>query len=170
MRRRFYMKALTLFCVLSLSWATPAWGMDYLPHVAEACARWDVPQKLVLAIIQQESGDNPWAVNVAGRSYFPTSRAAALRLADAARLAGKSYDLGLMQINSFWLKRFKLTPDFVIEPRNNIIIGTWILANEIRRHGFGWQAVASYHTPVAKNPERARRYALSIISHLKRMP
>jgi soluble lytic murein transglycosylase-like protein len=164
------MKVLTLFWLLSFSWAAPAWGVDYMPHVAEACARWNVPTKLVLAIIQQESGGNPWAVNVEGHSYFPESRAAALRLADSARLAGKSYDLGLMQINSFWLRRFKLPPDFVIEPRNNIIIGAWILAAEIRRYGFGWQAVASYHTPVAKNPERARRYALAIISHLKRMP
>lgn len=139
-------------------------------HINEACTRWNVPKKLVLAIMKQESGKNPWAVNVAGRSYMPVTKAEAVKIANAARASGKSFDVGIMQVNSYWLKRFGFTPEYALEPRNNIIIGTWILKNEIQRFGLGWQAVASYHTPVAKNPERGRRYAQSVINILKRMP
>jgi soluble lytic murein transglycosylase-like protein len=75
-----------------------------------------------------------------------------------------------MQINSYWLRRFGFTPEYVIEPQKNIIIGTWILSKEIQRYGLGWKAVASYHTPVDRNPDRGRNYAISVINHLKRMP
>jgi soluble lytic murein transglycosylase-like protein len=144
-------------------------GQNYLADIIDACAVWKVPPKLVIAIIQHESGFSPWAVNVAGQSYKFNSKEKALELAGAAQAAGKSYDLGLMQVNSAWLKKFNLAPETVLDPRNNIYLGTWILAKEIQRFGLTWRAVASYHTPVAKNPERARRYAEAIISKLRRM-
>ncbi|MDR2893669.1 MAG: lytic transglycosylase domain-containing protein [Deltaproteobacteria bacterium] len=162
----------TLVACLFLLLITPmyAWGMDFMPHVSEACAKWNVHPKLIRAIMQQESGGKPWAVNVAGKSYIAKSRAEAVRIALAAQQAGKSYDIGLMQINSWWLKKFNLHPDFAIDPRNNIMIGAWILAGEIRRYGLKWEAVASYHTPVGKNPERAKRYAQSVINQMQRLP
>jgi soluble lytic murein transglycosylase-like protein len=152
----FFLSAATAF----------AGGVDQEKLVSAACARWNVPQKLVLAIIARESGHNPWAVNVAGIAHMPSSRAEALRIANAAWAAGKSFDLGLMQINSYWLRRFGLFPEYVLEPRRNIIIGTWILSQEIARHGLGWRAVAGYHTPDA---ERGKKYALSILKQLRGM-
>ncbi|MDR2076404.1 MAG: lytic transglycosylase domain-containing protein [Desulfovibrio sp.] len=156
------------FVALLLLSATTAFagGVDQEKLVSVACARWNVPQKLVLAIIARESGHHPWAVNVAGRAHLPSSRDEALRIANAAWAAGKSFDLGLMQINSYWLKRFGFSPEYVLEPRRNVIIGTWILSREIARHGLSWKAVAGYHTPDA---ERGKRYAVSILKHLRGM-
>ena len=57
----------------------------------------------------------------------------------------------------------------VLEPANNIKIGVWILAQEIRRHGLNWKAVAYYHTPLHKNPERGRAYARSVVGHVKKI-
>ena len=60
-------------------------------------------------------------------------------------------------------------PEQVLEPANNIKIGVWILAQEIRRHGLNWKAVAYYHTPLHKNPERGRAYARSVVGHVKKI-
>ncbi|MBQ4133450.1 MAG: lytic transglycosylase domain-containing protein, partial [Desulfovibrionaceae bacterium] len=105
--------------------------------------------------------------NVTGKSFMPNSKEDALAVANQAWEAGKSFDVGLMQINSQWLRRFSLTPEYVLDPERNIIIGTWILAQEIKRFGLGWKAVASYHTPVNKNAERGRKYATAVIRQLK---
>ena len=43
-----------------------------------------------------------------------------------------------------------------LDPRNNAMLGVWILANEIRRHGYTWTAVGAYHSPT---PARQRMYA-----------
>ena len=103
---------------------------------------------------------------MAGQSYMPHSREEALEIANRAWAEGCSFDVGLMQINSYWLKRFGLTPEYVIDPERNIIIGAWILSKEIDRYGLTWKAVASYHTPVNRNAERGRKYAAAVIQHL----
>ena len=54
------------------------------------CARYSVPESLALAIARQESGFQPWAVNISGKSYFPASREEALALIKT-RGKGRSY-------------------------------------------------------------------------------
>lgn len=132
------------------------------------CERYQVPPALALAIARQESRGNPWAVNIQGRSYAPASREEALALINA-RGKGRSFDVGLMQVNSWWLRRLGISPVMALEPKNNVLIGVWILAQEIQRHGLNWKAVASYHTPLSRNPERGRRYAASVVRHLKQL-
>jgi hypothetical protein len=171
--RRFH-RALQVICFLILLCTVPcaasAAEQNISAYIIDAGTRWNVPARLILAIAKQESQFQPWAVNVAGKPYFPASKADALALIHAAHIAGRPYDMGLMQINSAWLKKLHLDPAQVIEPRNNILVGAWILALEIRRYGLGWKAVASYHTPVDRHPERGRKYALAIINHLEKLP
>jgi len=143
---------------------------EYEQLFVESCELWKVPLKLALAIARQESGLNPWAVNVAGQGYIFRTREEALRVVDAAWRAGYSFDVGLMQINSYWMRRFRLDPHMVLEPRKNIIFGVWILSKEIERFGLTWQAVASYHTPLDRNPERGRNYAASVIRLIQMTP
>ncbi|HJB66288.1 MAG TPA: lytic transglycosylase domain-containing protein [Candidatus Mailhella merdavium] len=131
------------------------------------CARYSVPESLALAIARQESGFQPWAVNIQGKSYFPSSREDALALIKA-KGKGNSYDVGLMQINVWWLHRLGISPETAIEPKNNILLGVWILSQEIKRYGLNWKAVASYHTPLSRNPERGRLYAANVVNHIKR--
>ena len=57
------------------------------------------PAQLVKAVARQESGLNPLAVNIAGKSYYPTTRKEAERLIREALAAGKSFDVGKMQTN-----------------------------------------------------------------------
>lgn len=130
------------------------------------CAEYAVPKILALAIARQESGWHPWIINIAGKDVRPQSKAEAVRVARAALRAGKSFDVGLMQINSYWIKKYGWPLELVLEPANNAKIGVWILAQEIRRHGLNWKAVAYYHTPLHKNPARGRAYARAVVRHI----
>ena len=58
------------------------------------CRLWGVPPKLALAIAKQESGMNPWAVNVAGRGFMLKTQEEALRLANFAWEKNYSFDVG----------------------------------------------------------------------------
>ena len=125
------------------------------------CSRYGIPKKLALAILFQESKGHPWAVNIAGKSYMPKTKEEALSL--VYRNKDKSFDIGIMQINSQWLKRFKLSPEIAIEPKNNVNLGCWILASCIKQHGYGWKAVGAYHS---STPARQTAYARLIAKHL----
>lgn len=139
---------------------------DHRVPIIQAARHWQIPARLDLAVARVESGLNPWAVNVAGRGFMPKTSEEAARIIDEAWNRGASLDVGLMQINSYWMRRYGLDPHTLLEPRNNAVMGVWILSKEIERFGLTWQAVASYHTPVAKNPERGKNYALAVIRQI----
>ncbi len=120
------------------------------------CRENGVPPLLVLSIMDVESSRFPWCVTVAGREHRPRSLAEAAALARRAMQAGRSVDLGLMQISDWWLRRLKLSPETVLRPEINLRLGLAILRGEIRRHGPGWKAVGAYHSPT---PSRRRAYA-----------
>lgn len=126
-----------------------------------------VPAGLVEAITRQESSLNPWAVNVAGRDFQPSSRQEAEHIIAEAERAGVSYDVGLMQINRWWTRRYGIPPASLLNPDINKKWGTWILAQEIARHGYNWRAVGKYHSPDA---ERGRRYAWRVYRHYTARP
>jgi len=44
-----------------------------------------------------------------------------------------------------------------------------ILRGEIKRYGATWKAVAAYHTPPNKNPERGYRYAKAVFNRMKKL-
>ena len=72
-------KILTLVALLCLHTPTVA---------AELYAKPEPPAQLVEAIALQESGLNPFAVNIAGRSYSPATREKAEQLIQRAIAAG----------------------------------------------------------------------------------
>jgi len=133
------------------------------------CERYGVPKALALAIASHESGMRPWAMNIEGRSVLHADREQALALSQACLTRGLSFDIGIMQVNSQWLRRYKLPLDVVFDPRGNIQVGVWILAQCIKRHGLTWKAVAAYHTPVERNPDRGRAYAVAVLDRMRRM-
>lgn len=150
------------YCVFS-----PAFAHALSTHFDFASNKYQVPKELLMAIAKTESNFNLWAINVRGKSYFPKSKAEALRIAKDAFQKRKSFDVGLMQINVWWLKKYNISLETALEPQNNIILGAFILKYEISRHGLNWKAVASYHTPVSKNPQRGKRYASMVIRNLR---
>ena len=131
-------------------------------HAPALAAEPITPPKLIEAIARQESGLNPLAVNVAGKSHYPATKEEAENIIRQAQAAGKSYDVGVMQINSWWIERLGIDSLSLLEPATNEHWGKWILKEEIARHGLNWQAVGKYHSP---DPERGRRYAWLVYYH-----
>ena len=144
---------------------------DELPPVVELfaapCQELGIPCPLTMAIAKVESGLHPWSLNIEGRSFRFTTKAAALAKAKQAYSAGRSFDVGLMQVNSWWLRRYGIPLDAALDPLANIYLGGWILKSEIDRHKTLRAAVGAYHSP---NPDKARRYANVVLAALERGP
>ena len=117
----------------------------------------NVPVLLLLAIAEQESSFNPWALNIAGKSYQPGSKEEALEI--LKKNTQRSYDVGLMQINSYWLRKFELRAEDVIEPKVNIKMASYILDEAFHSYGANWKALGAYHHPPSKDSDRSLGYA-----------
>lgn len=113
----------------------------------EAAARYGVPAHLLKAISRVESSGNPHAVN---------------------RNSNGSYDIGHMQINSQWLpvlQRYGISQQMLFDPCVSTYVGAWVLAQNIRRHGYNWTAVGAYN---ASNPTKRVAYARKVAEVLRR--
>lgn len=160
--RRDKMQKIAVTALLLMALASPARaeGEDYF---TEPCEALGIPRPLVMAIAQQESGLDPWLVNVSGVDHHPKTREEAVRLIREAQAAGTSFDVGLMQINSQWHRKWSIDPVALLEPQFNVEIGLMILQAELQHHGLTWEAIGKYHSPDA---ERGRRYAWRVYRRL----
>lgn len=124
----------------------------------QAARRYDIPVELLHAIARHESGLNPRARNTNSNG---------------------SRDIGLMQINAeTWLPqlaRFGITETQLLDPCINLNVGAWILAGNVQRHGYGWEAVGAYNVgcKALDREECARRrarYTQQVARQLLRAP
>ena len=59
-----------------------------------------------------------------------------------------SMDIGLMQINNRWLptlRKFNISQQDLFDHCTNVMVGAWILADNIQRLGYNWNAVGAYN-------------------------
>ena len=110
----------------------------------DAASRYQLSSALLYAIARTESGLNPQAIG---------------------RNTNGSRDIGLMQINSAWLPTLAshgIGERDLYEPCTNIHVGAWILAGNVSRLGYTWEAVGAYNaaSPALRRNyvERVRRY------------
>jgi soluble lytic murein transglycosylase-like protein len=100
---------------------------------------------LLYAIAKTESGLNPNAIN---------------------RNKNKSYDVGIMQINSMWfskLQKYGISEQQLFDPCTNIQVGAWILAQNMNRLGNSWNAVGAYNSGKS---DRRLGYALKVYKNI----
>ena len=93
-----------------------------------AAARYGVSSELLYAIARTESALDPQAV---GHNQNGT------------------HDIGLMQINSAWLPKLAthgIGEHDLLEPCTNIQVGAWILAGNVQRLGYTWEAIGAYQS------------------------
>lgn len=127
----------------------------------------NIPKPVAIAIATVESGLKPWALNIEGRPFRFDSKEKALEKAEEAWEAGRSFDVGLMQVNKWWLQRYGVSLEAALDPVANVYFGSWILKQEMARHGDLKAAIGAYHSPT---PTRASQYADQVMAALKRGP
>ena len=113
----------------------------------EAASRYQMPSALLKAISRVESGGNPNALN---------------------RNRDGSFDMGHMQINSRWLPKlshFGISRERLWEPCTNTFVGAWILAQNVHRIGYSWNAIGAYN---ATSAAKRDRYARKVSEAMKR--
>jgi soluble lytic murein transglycosylase-like protein len=111
-----------------------------------AAVRYGVSSELLYAIARTESALDPQAV---GRNRNGTR------------------DIGLMQINSAWLPALAahgIGERDLFDPCTSIHVGAWILAGNVQRLGYTWEAVGAYN---AAHPELRRAYVEKVRRHLR---
>ncbi len=161
------MKSIILAAVIFCCSRT-LWAEDFSPPPANIFAspayEMGVPEALVRAISAVESGGRPWVLNIEGQSFRFGSKKEALARAEEARADGRSFDVGLMQVNNWWLKKYDISLEAALDPAANVYFGAWILKEELRRHGSLRAVVGAYHSPTAS---RANRYADQVMAALE---
>lgn len=115
-----------------------------LPFCFEEAGRaYGISPQLLRGIARVESGLDPGAVN---------------------RNTNGSTDLGLMQINSFWLRPLGTTArELVSDPCFNVMAGAWVLRDCLDRHGETWEAVGCYN---ATSRHKRAKYSWKIYREL----
>ncbi|MFN3976751.1 MAG: lytic transglycosylase domain-containing protein [Aquificaceae bacterium] len=93
-----------MFLVLLFLWFSH--GFAFYHCFFDAGERYQVDPLLLIAIAKSESNFNPRAVNI-------------------NRNGTKDY--GIMQINSYWLERYKIPKDWIFEACYNIHFGAMVL-------------------------------------------
>jgi soluble lytic murein transglycosylase-like protein len=111
----------------------------------EAARVHGVNQNLLKSIARIESNNNPSAIN---HNNNGTS------------------DLGIMQINSSWIKPMGLDRQELLKnPCYNVMTGAKILKRCVDRHGYTWEAIGCYN---AVSPNIRVRYSWKVFHDLCR--
>jgi type IV secretion system protein VirB1 len=128
----------------------------------QACASAVAPDTM-RAIISVESRGYIYAINdntahasycVPGATVFPCSGDQAAALAERAVRSGHSVDVGIAQVNSGNFRTYGVSATQMLDPCENLRIGTEILSNAYRRstarfadeRAALWHAIMAYNT------------------------
>jgi hypothetical protein len=113
----------------------------------DAGKQYGINPELLENVARSESGLNPKAIN---------------------RNSNGSYDLGLMQINSAWLKQMDINADNLLQDAClNAKTGARILRQCIDRYGYTWEAVGCYNA--TSRPKRVN-YAWKVFRQFNGRP
>lgn len=133
--------------------------LQVAPHSncwAVAGERYHLPPYLLYAMASQESSYNPQAVAFAKNG---------------------THSVGLMMVNSSWFPQLEaagISEAMLYEPCINLQVGSWILAGEVRRYGYSWEAIGAYFAGPHKGPLKGkqlqdyRTYAGQVLSRWRR--
>lgn len=137
------LNAKSIFLILALAnlvSGANATGFEHCFNLASD--KYKIPTKLLKAVAMTESKLNPTAININ---------------------KNRSYDIGLMQINSSWLpklNRVGISQADLLDGCKNIQVGAWILASNIKQYGFNAKAIGAYNSPTPINQEKYARKVL----------
>ncbi|MDC3081113.1 lytic transglycosylase domain-containing protein [Paracoccaceae bacterium] len=131
---------------------------EYLAKDAER--RHGLPENVLLSISRVESGYQkvdgvrrawPWTLNAGGDSaYFLTKEEALNSLKQRIKKGVTNIDIGCMQLNFRWHKKFFKNLSDMMNPEKNVDYGAKFLKKLHQRHGSWEKAVKYYHSSKSK--------------------
>ena len=149
------MKILTFLMLLIMAHASA-----YADCYDDAANKYDIDPMILRAITLKESTNHPYAINFSGRSFYPDSYEEAIRIIESIR-PGVTFDIGLQQVNKFWLDKFYNGQYHIaLDACFNIELSAAILHYENQFVGSIWKAVGRYHS---KNPALATKYVSGVM-------
>ncbi|WP_323739299.1 lytic transglycosylase domain-containing protein [Candidatus Trichorickettsia mobilis] len=120
-----------------------------------------IPSGLLKSITSVESGNKPYALNIAGKTTIPNSKEEATRIVRLYQDEGvTNIDLGIAQINLRWHGKHFSSISEMLEPKSNLEYAAKFLNELYRKHGSWNKAVRHYHSA---NPEYHRKYSKKIL-------
>ncbi len=109
---------------------------------------------------------SPYAINIEGKAYFPSSVSEASQLVENARKGGaKLIDIGCMQINIHFHGAEFASVGEMFDPAKNVAYAAQFLKRLHDRHETWTMAVARYHAGPNNDPAQ-QRYVCRVISNL----
>ena len=134
---------------------------ELLPLITQAEDRYLIPRGLLLAIAKIESGNRPYALNIAGKPVIMTSKQEAVAVARHHLDQGRSnIDLGVMQLNFYWHGSHFKNIEEMLTPSSNINYGAKFLSELYKQHGTWQKAVRYYHS---SSPEHYKQYSRKVL-------
>ncbi|SDQ92870.1 transglycosylase SLT domain-containing protein [Pseudovibrio sp. Tun.PSC04-5.I4] len=139
-------------------------------QMQQAAQKYDVPLGILYAVGLTETGRknslHPYALNIAGKSYFASSATEALAVIKRSRNRGvKLIDVGCMQINIYYhLSKFS-SLKAMLDPSQNVDYAARFLSELKQREKTWTMAVARYHAGPNNNPAQ-KRYVCRVIRNI----
>jgi hypothetical protein len=119
-----------------------------------------IPSGLLFAIAKVESGSEPYALNIQGKSVIGRNKTEAVNLIHEALAKGiTNIDVGVMQLNVKWHRENFKSIEEMLEPKKNIEYAASFLLTLYKKYGDWHKAVRFYHSSTA---EYHRKYSRKI--------
>jgi len=120
----------------------------------------NIPSGLLLAIATVESGSEPYALNIQGKSVIGRNKTEAANLIHEALAKGiTNIDVGVMQLNIRWHRENFKSIEEMLEPKKNIEYAAGFLLKLYNKYGDWHRAVRFYHSSTT---EYYRKYSRKI--------
>jgi soluble lytic murein transglycosylase-like protein len=159
----FIAAAILLSCSVHPSYAEENNSTSTSACFQQAAERHAIPVELLIAVAQNESGLQQFAMNRSGTAILPHGREEAETILKRIGQERPTFDVGIMQVNRWWFEKYGEPYEKGFDLCFNVDFGARILAMAIKDHGFTWKAVGAYHSPTGW---RQDVYARSIFKRL----
>ena len=162
---------ITIRTILSLLilWNTGVYGADInsssdywlKKYIGTVEQRNRIPRGLLSAIVGVESGFNPTAINIEGKSVITNNKYEAIKIIKNAVNQGvTNIDVGIAQINYRWHKDNFKNIEEMINPTANIEYAAKLLSSLFKQHRTWHKAIRHYHSA---NPNHHKQYSRKVV-------
>ena len=158
-----------LFLSLLILWNTGVYATANTPfnsywlkkYIAAVEQRNEIPRGLLSAIVSIESGFNPTAINIEGKTVIINDKSEAIKIINNAVKQGvTNIDIGIAQINYRWHKDNFKNIEEMINPTANIEYAAKLLSSLFKQHGTWHKAIRHYHSA---NPNHHKQYSRKVV-------